>query len=1038
MHPKADLYFSGPWSGLHVFRPDGPIWGDLHMSSRSIRQASVLRRSSLALALAVSLGGTGAALAQSTVGSIFGSATPGQTVTATGTTGVTRTVTVDQSGRYTIGSLPVGTYSVSLMNNGATVSSRDNVGIKVGSGTEVSFNAPATAADAQSLTGLTVSANALPAIDVTAVDSRTVITAQQLQKLPLGRSADAIAQLAPGVVQGSSDFVGQNGGRLSSFGGASVAENAYYINGMNVTDPLNGLGGIELPYGSIEQQEVLTGGYGAAYGRSDGGVINQIGKRGTNEWHFGAQVLYTPKWARGTPNSTYYPYARQGSLSGKLYQDRSENKAWEAVESAYIGGPLIKDKLFMFASVEGDRTEDLNRGIASSQQQTKRNFKDPKWYTKLDWNITDSHILELTAASTKHEFSGNNYAFDNATQTGGGFTSPAVGTKSSAKMWIAKYTGYITDDFTVSAQFGKQITDIYTDPYNPYADIIPIISSSAANENPLYTGGRPITNINKITQLSDTSHQTRGANYRIDLTYKLGDHTITAGIDNQRTQDLNDSTFMAPNAGYAWYYDQQTPATSDIVDGEVDAPANYPGGEDGYYVTKYVQSTNASVRVEQRAQYIEDTWQVSDRWLLKLGLRNDQFTNYNPEGNAFIRQTRPQWAPRLGFSWDVFGDSSFKVYGNAGRYYLALPTSVALRGAAGSVYTQVYYTYTGIDANGQPQGLTPINTYQGPGFAYSANREFGQAPDPKTVTARNLKAQNQDEYILGFDKVLNDSLNFGMKATYRKLNRAIDDTCDTGVFEEQAELQGADLAGLRGCYFFNPSSAATFNLPNADGGYNQVKITNADFGFPHVKRNYYALDTYLEHPFDGKLWGRVTYTFARSYGNSEGQVKSDIGQSDIAATQDWDYPELMYYGGGRLSNDHRHQIKAYGSWQITPEWNLSGIFQMASGAPTSCLGLYGPDQTAPAYAGNYYHWCNGSPAPAGSAGDTPWTHILSLNGEYRPAFADHKLAFNVNVYNVFNEQKAMREYPRYSVNTYKYVQSWETPRYVRFGITYDF
>ena len=63
---------------------------------------------------------------------------------------------------------------------------------------------------------------------------------------------------------------------------------------MNVTDPLNGLGGIDLPYGSIEQLEVLSGGYGAAFGRSDGGVLNQVGKRGTNEWHFGAQVLYTP------------------------------------------------------------------------------------------------------------------------------------------------------------------------------------------------------------------------------------------------------------------------------------------------------------------------------------------------------------------------------------------------------------------------------------------------------------------------------------------------------------------------------------------------------------------------------------------------------------------------------------------------------------------------------------------------------------------------------------------------------------------------
>ena len=87
-------------------------------------------------------------------------------------------------------------------------------------------------------------------------------------------------------------------------------------------------------------------------------------------------------------------------------------------------------------------------------------------------------------------------------------------------------------------------------------------------------------------------------------------------------------------------------------------PGGFPGGEDGYYVQRNVAYNSVSVRSSQRAQYIEDKWQVNDRWLLSLGLRNDQFTDYNPAGEAFITQTKPQWAPRLGFSWDVNGDSS--------------------------------------------------------------------------------------------------------------------------------------------------------------------------------------------------------------------------------------------------------------------------------------------------------------------------------------------------------------------------------------------
>ncbi|MBU6246171.1 MAG: TonB-dependent receptor [Xanthomonadaceae bacterium] len=1002
------------------------------MNSVYMSRGTQLRRNALVAALAMGLGFAGAASAQSTTGTIFGTApTTGDTVVVTSQSGVQRSVAVDASGRYTAGSLPVGVYTVTLMHDGQAVSTKDNVTVKVSSGTEVSF-AGGGAENAQNLQGLTVTANALPSIDVSGVDSRTVITSQQLQQLPLARSAEAIALLAPGTVQGSSFFTGPTGNSLVSFGGSSVTENAYYINGMNVTDPLNGLGGINLPYGSIEQQEILTGGYGAAYGRSDGGVINQIGKRGTNEWHFGGQVLYTPRDLRSNPRNIYIP------RTGSLFQHRADNTSSVMTESAYIGGPLIKDRLFMFASVEGDRTYGNSVGSASGGTETVYSYNDPKWYGKLDWNIDSNNVLELTGASTKTSYAGNIYNYDNSSFTRGSYLQADTHTKTAASMYIAKYTGYLTDNLTVSAQFGKQKTDLYTQlPSDFNADLIAVLSPD--QQNPAYSGGGSgIGNTQTILTTTDPSHQTRGTNYRLDVTYVLGDHTLTAGIDNQRTQDLNDGDYIPTNAGYAWEYNKLNDPTSQILENLVDAPANYPGGATGYYVAKYRYRTAASVRVDQRAQYIEDSWQVNDRWLVKLGLRNDQFTNYNSDGQAYIRQTKPQWAPRVGFSWDVNGDSSFKVYGNAGRYYLALPTSVALRGASGSYYTREFYTYTGINpATGYPTGLTAINTAKGPGAQISENNEYGQSPDPRTVTATSLKAQYQDEYILGFDKQLNQAWTYGAKATYRSLKNEIDDTCNYQLFFAKAQAEGLDTTNLRGCYFFNPGRGATFQLPDGNGGYGQLHISKEEFGFPNAKRNYYGLNLYLEHPFDGTWWGRVDYTYSKSYGNSEGQVRSDIGQSDIAATVDWDYPTLMQYAGGILHNDRKHQLKVYGGYQITPEWNVSGNLALISGAPYSCLDAYGPNGTYPAYTGPYYHWCNGKPAPSGTAGRLPWQKILSLNVEYRPDFADHKLAFNANIYNVLNSQQPTYVY-EYNLTSYLRPRGFTTPRYVRFGVTYDF
>ena len=232
------------------------------MNSRKNFTTGQLRRTSLAIGLGLCLVGTGA-LAQSTTGSIFGQAKAGETIVVKGASGITRQVEVGADGRYNISTLPVGSYTVTLQRGDQMVDSRSNVSLRVGSGTEVSFGE-----NPQNLAVVTVQANALPTIDVSAVDTRTVITAQQLKQLPLGRSTEAIALLAPGAVGGSGFFTGPTGNQLVSFGGASITENAYYINGMNVTDPLNGLGGIDLPYGSIEQLEILSGGYGAAFGRS--------------------------------------------------------------------------------------------------------------------------------------------------------------------------------------------------------------------------------------------------------------------------------------------------------------------------------------------------------------------------------------------------------------------------------------------------------------------------------------------------------------------------------------------------------------------------------------------------------------------------------------------------------------------------------------------------------------------------------------------------------------------------------------------------
>ena len=229
-------------------------------------------------------------------------------------------------------------------------------------------------------------------------------------------------------------------------------------------------------------------------------------------------------------------------------------------------------------------------------------------------------------------------------------------------------------------------------------------------------------------------------------------------------------------------------------------------------------------------------------------------------------------------------------------------------------------------------------------------------------------------------------------------------------------------------------------------------MSSADWGFTDgLKRTYKAIDLFLEHPFDGKWEGRLNYTYAKSEGNNEGQVKSEFGQTNISKTQDWDAWQMMQFANGYLANDRRHQIKLYGSYAITPEWTVAGNLRVQSGTPISCLGYYNPDGTIdedsvdadPIGYGASYHTCFGKIAKPGNE-RTPWTRNLDLSVGYRPEYFKGRLGFNLQAFNVLNEQKATQvdvtsEDAPYTVsNTYMMPIGRQSPRWVRLAVSYDF
>lgn len=1020
------------------------------MASNSIR--SGFKRSALTVALGLCF--AGAVHAQSTTGSVTGTAAAGDTITVVSETGFSRTVAVGKDGKYALPNLPVGNYTVTDKKGDAVVGTRDAL-VRVGAAVDVSFAASTATSSGDNTLGMITVTGQNNSIDVTQVDSRVVLTAKDLARLPIGRNAESVALLAPGAVQGDANIQSSDGRRPNtvSFGGAGITENAYYINGYNSTDPVGGLGGVGLPYGSIAQQETYIGGYSAMYGRSDGGVINQVGKRGSNQWHFGGQIVYSPASLNEDPKDVYYPHTTmppaQGSnvfdytdstLPGTMYQPGKGTRYETKTYSAYIGGPLVPDKLFFFLSAEKAQTDTTTTPTTAGQPlATKATTYSPKFYGKLDWNINSSNIVEFSWIKNVSNTYRNAYDYDFSSEKVGAFSGPQATNKYRANVMTGKYTSYLSDDITLNVQYGKSVT------HNPYIPVgntdLPFISGATA-QDPTLNGGTPIRN----AQLASTGASSAGKVYtnglRVDLNWRLGNHSVTGGIDNMH-YDMENQGTETYGAGYVWIYGH---ASNPSVPLNPTLGVGAPGGN-GYYVQRYILHTATGSKVDQTAYFLEDAWSITDRFLLKLGVRNDHFTNRNNIGQPYVDE-KNQWAPRLGFSWDMHGDSTAKLYGNAGRYFLALPPSVAIRGASASTYTREYFSYTGIDANGEPTGLGAL----GPG-PVSANGEFGQAVDPNTVAAKGLKAQYQDEFILGFDKKLSANWNAGIKGTYRMLRSAIDDYCDIPTVQAYMDAHGLNSADYsypgegNGCLIFNPGKTNTFQFNRLDGsGSTLVTMSNKDLGFDTgASRKYTGLDLYLERPFDGKWSLRVDYTWARLTGNTEGQVKSDTGQGDTSKTSDWDYGQLMEYSSGVLQNDRTHQLKLRGTWQFARDWLFNGTANFMSGRPKNCLGFYGTNEDNPGGGyGSYYHWCGGSPSTPGSAGRGPWSKVVNLGVQYQPVALQKKLTIGLDVFNVFNDRGAISYDPNFEddpytiSNTYGMGLSYTTPRRVQFSITYDY
>ncbi len=1019
------------------------------------RNIGRLKRTTLAAAFGLCFIG-GVSAQTNTAGAVAGHASAGDTITvANPATGFTRTLTVGADGGFRFSQIPIGQYTVT--RNG---SSPKQITVNVGTSANVDYAAPAAAGGPQELEGVeVVGTGAVNPIDVTSVESTTILTSEQIAKIPVPLNTTAVALLAPGTVRGDAVF-----GNLASFGGASVSENAYFINGFNITNAFRNLNFAQVPFEAIQEQQIKTGGYGAEFGRSLGGVVNQITKRGTNDFHFGGNVFWSPKDLREDVHDAF-------QTNGVLRSDNSQDTVDEWRTNIWASGALIKDKLFAYGLVSYGKTKNETWGNAVASTNLSDDIEFPTWLLKMDWNISESHILEFTAFSDKQKteeevFANRPGVTERLNLVGVNFQD------QGGENYILKYTGYLTDTFTLSAlaghgEFTREqhlrtaagLPVQYNGDINSIATGCPQIVDARPEYRRIATGVYSstcnITNLANNGQIDRTDSGDTRDQFRVDAEWQLGDHLLRFGYDSD---DFESIAGVAIEGGFQWRYTTVDP------DGIENSGDEFDRARQQFF------QQGATVKVKQHAYYIQDAWNITDNFIGYFGLRWDTFENLNGNGESYVKISN-QFGPRLGFSWDVFGDSTFKIFGNAGRYALPLTPSVAVRGASASLFSRESFDF---DQTVDPTTGAPNLPVAVPDSFLYLNSEDGRPKNPLTIASKNLDPMYQDEYILGFQKALTDHLSLGIRGIYRELKQAIDDNCDytavldangfSATFDDAGDFLGfsnaaGDFAllpnpGFPYCRMFNPGKDAVFVTDLLGNGQLVTNVIPGSRLSPKAKRNYSAMEFFVDGSWD-KFFLQGSYTFAKSIGNTEGGVKSDIGQNDTSVTQDFDYIELTTDTYGYLPNDRRHSIKLFGNYEITDEWSVGANLLIQSGRPLNCIGVLDRDPArapgappGPGYDPHPYDAafmrCNNLPVPRGTAGRLPWTQNLDMNVAYAPAWAAG-LQFKIDVFNLFNSQKVtsvneLAEVPETGLasETYLVPASFQAPRSVRVMIQYDF
>lgn len=863
-----------------------------------------------------------------------GAALPGVTVELTGEAMQgTRTTTTDSQGNYRFLNVPPGeAYRVTATLSGFAPQATDVQRVYLGQEATINFSLRAAVAEA-----ITVTAEA-PLVDVTRTTTGVNVTARQFESLPTQRTFQQLTTLAPSVSMEMADSRAQTP-NSPNVGASSAPENNYIIDGLSTTDARYGVSGTNLTMNFVEEVQVMTGGYSAEFGRSTGGVFNVITKSGGNEFHGDVFGYYSDSsWSDARPRILEKGVTHFANLND------------QADVGLSLGGPIMRDRLWFFAAFNPSRKTTEIGGFRDAdgivnQDATDFDTETDHYAAKLTFAATPSHNLVLTAfgdPTTQEGWLGpSNSSAASALRT------RDIGSNNAA----LRYTGVFGPSFLAEATIGRHSKDSTLAPLTEAGRNVPRQEDWTPHGGTY--GGFPRFQEDEASRDS----------YAIKFSNFLASHELRYGYDvekNQYDADLHETWFR--------FYGDRT------LDG-----VTYD------YIQERAYAVQGAGETENSALFLQDQWKLRSNLQLNLGVRYETQEMTSARG-VYVAATGDEtfsprhkdsftldnnWAPRLGIVWDPLNNGRSKVYASAGRFYEAIPLDLNIRALNGEDYilTTWYYQDGSLNSDNwfNPTG-SPINS----NFRVISRNELTAAT--ATALDEDLKAQYQDEWMIGGEYQFTTYWSAGARYVNRSIGRVIEDFGIYGNPDDIKELTGYAIG--------NPGEGIGEFLDEAQRTYQAVELT-------------------LQRAFANNWQLYASFVSSRARGNYEGLYLSGYEQLDPNILALYDVPSFLVNADGRLRADRPYQFKVHSSYRFPFGLTVSEGFSYSAGSPISKLG---PEI--------YNHYGDGTLflTERGSEGRTPGYWNLDLHGDYDlPLFqgTGRALSLIVDVFNVFDNDETL-------------------------------